>query len=136
VRNDATAQTALAALIGGDGIQEEFIQDRRLSLTEAQDRGDALLALHKNPIESIAYDTHDKRTASGKDVTVSLGAPTSVSGTFTIQRVTMTDIEGTAHAFGGAMDQLADMPWYHVEASSLRFSLEDLLRRLQHRLET
>ena len=132
VRNDAAAQTALAALIGGDGIQEEYIQDRRLSLTEADDRGDALLALHKDPIEAVTYTTHDKRTASGKEITVNLGAPTSVSVTLTIQRVTITDIETAAQlAASGAMDQLAAMPKYHVEASSLRFSLEDLLRQIR-----
>ena len=132
-RNDATAQTALAALIGGDGIQEDFIQDRRLSETEAQDRGDGVLALHKDPIEAITYTTHDKRTASGKGITVNLGAPTSLSGTFTIQRVTITGLELAAQlAASGAMDQLAAMPLYQVEASSLRFSLEDILRRLRH----
>ena len=38
MEQDTVAQAALAALIGGDGVQEEHVSDNRLSATEARAR--------------------------------------------------------------------------------------------------
>ena len=115
--DDAAAQTALAALIGGDGIQEDYLQDRRLSATEATARGTAQLTLRKSVQVTIRYQTRDINTRAGRTVTVNLGAPFSITSTaFVIQQVTVS-------AF-----QLALNPTYDVTATSILFTFDDLLR--------
>lgn len=116
--NDAAAQTALAALVGGDGIHEEYLQDRRLSETEATARGEALLALRSTAETSLRYRSRDLRTKAGKTITITIGSPTDLSATMKIQQVTISDFSNSTTLY----------PTYHVEASSTRFSLEDLLR--------
>lgn len=120
-RNDTAAQTALAALVGGDGIHEDVISDHRLSYEEAVNRGDALLTLASDPITTARYVTRDQSTKSGRTVSITLGAPTSVTGTLRIQSVTITEVGRSATVF----------PLRQVEASSRRFSLEDLLRQIK-----
>jgi hypothetical protein len=121
-RDDATAQTALAALEGGDGIHEHQIDDTSLdTIAKITARGDAELALFKNPIVTVTYATHDTKSRAGKSVSITLGAPQSLSGTFTIQEVEIRDIDVAPGVF----------PVYVCTASSVRFSLEDLLRRLE-----
>ena len=116
-RDAPVAQAALAALMGGDGIIEDFIQDRRLSQTEAESRGDARLAEVKDPEVRVQYTTRDTTTRSGRDVTITLTAPL-VSGTFTIQRVTIDEWDALQKVW----------PLRQVDASSRRFTFEQLLR--------
>lgn len=117
--DDMAAQAALAALIGGgdDGIVEEYVQDGAIGETEARARGTAQLALFSTPLVSISYKTRDVNTHAGRTITVSLGSPTNLSGTFQIQQVTIDSFQ---------YPRL--YPTYTVQASSTRFSLEDLLR--------
>lgn len=117
-RNDTTAQTALAALEGGDGIHEVFIQDRRLNTAGATNRGNAELTLFKNVLESGSYVTWDVYTRSGKSVTVTMPA-WSVSGTFKIQKVRLYSMPGR------------QWPQRQVEFSSNRRDLYDILRHFQ-----
>jgi hypothetical protein len=117
--DDTTAQAALAALIGGDGIQEEYVQDRRISYAEAVARGEATLALRGSTAVAVNYTVKDTNARSGAPAAVNLPAPTNVVGTFTIQRMTMSDF------------QPALMPTRRVTASTMRFSLNDLLRRIK-----
>ena len=119
-RDNTGGQGALGTLIGGgdDGIVEETIQDRRLSEEEAIARGDALLALRGASEASIRYACRDKRTSSGKSITVSLAGDTNVNATFKIQQVRISQFSVSATV----------MPTYTVEASTTRFSFEDLLR--------
>ena len=126
-RNDTAAQTTLAALLStclgssSDGIQEEFIQDRRLSQTECEDRGDALLALRSAIEVSIRYRTRDRLTRSGRTQSVSIGSPFSVTADFKIQQVVISNFRPV-----GDSDDV--YPDFDATASSTRFSLEDLLR--------
>ena len=117
--DDAAAQTALAALEGGDGIHERTIVDHRLSRAEAEDRAQAELALFKNELAAVSYVTTDQRSKAGKEVTVNKGAPWSISSqTFKLQRVVISRIG------------IPDVPaLYAVDASSVKHSFEDLLRR-------
>lgn len=117
--DDFTAQSALAALVGGgdDGIVEEYVQDGTIGETEARARGTAQLALLSTALVSIRCKTRDVNSHAGRSITVSFGSPTSLSGTFQIQHVT---IDGFQYP--------TLYPTYTVEASSARFSLEDLLR--------
>ena len=119
-REDVAAQAVMAGLEGGDGIHEDFIQDRRLSRLECEDRGDARLLEVKNPEVRITYATRDSTTRSGRDVTITLAAP-AVNGTFRIQRVTISDFDPL----------MTRPPVRQVEASSRRFSFEALLRLIK-----
>jgi hypothetical protein len=116
--NDATAQTAMAGYVGGDGIHEEFISDQRMSYTEALARANAKLAELKDPIVTMEYRTKDQATRSGRSVTFTLGAPTSISGTFKIQSVTLTGFDPLNRYW----------PDRDVVASSRRESFEALVR--------
>jgi hypothetical protein len=120
-RNDTAAQTAMAASVGGDGIHEAYFQDRRLSETEANARGDAHLTLAKDPLVTVTYQTRDQTTRAGRTVTFNLGAPTSLTGTFKIQSVTISDFDLLGVKF----------PMRAVQVSSRRFSLESILRLIK-----
>jgi hypothetical protein len=124
--DDVAAQTALAAQLGGgaDGIVEDEIQDRRLSATEAHARGRARLAQlaerdadGKVGIVTVRYTCRDINTRAGATVPINLGPPINLRGDFLIQRVTI-------NAFGNPHVP----PTYTVEASSVRFTFEELLR--------
>jgi hypothetical protein len=119
-RENLTAQAAMAAMVGGDGIHEDFVQDRRLSRVEAEDRGDARLLEVQDPEVRITYATRDQTTRSGRDVAITLSAP-AVSGTFRIQSVTITDFDPLLHT----------PPVRQVDASSRRFTFEALLRLIK-----
>ena len=119
--DDVPAQTALAALVGGDGVQVGYLQDRRISIGEAQARARALLEQRKDIAITVRYTSRDIQTRSGAVVTVDLPAPMALAGTFRIQDVQIGPF--AAHAF----------PVYQVTASSSRFTFEDLLRRQRQR---
>lgn len=122
--DDVAAQLALVALVdptaalGFDGVVEDYQQDNRLSIVEATLRAQARLGLVKDAHGTIRYTTRDRITRVGATITVSMAAaPVAVSGDFLIQQVTIA-----------AVGQLL---YYQVEASTRRYSLEALLRRLR-----
>jgi len=119
-RNDVTAQAALAAIEGGDGVIEHYIQDRRLSAAGATATADAELKLFASPDIRVTYTSRDSRTRSGKTIAINLPAPTNLVGDFLIQRVQL-----------GQFDIPGLPPLRSVQASSTRFSFEDVLRRLE-----
>lgn len=118
--DDVPAQQAIAAAEGGDGIIEHYIQDRRLSESGARARGLAELALFKQVELRLSYTTHDMKTRSGRTVRVDLPAPTNLVGDFLIQRVLIDDLSFAKNVF----------PKRQVEASTTRFSFDDVLNRL------
>lgn len=120
VVDDVAAQAALAALEGGssDGIQEEYIQDRRISEAEANARGSALLALRSEVEIRLHYVCRDYLTAAGKTVHVNLTYPTAVSGDFLIQDVAIADFTERPDLY----------PLFTANTSTVRFTLEELLR--------
>jgi hypothetical protein len=75
------------------------------------------------PITTVEYSTHDPKTRSGKSVSIDL-PDLGISGTFTIQVVEIDRIDVTPGVY----------PRYRVTASSVKWTFEDVLRRLQ--LET
>jgi hypothetical protein len=123
--DDLAAQAAVRAqLPGSDGIIEDEIQDGRLSYTEGRARCQARLDLlgardtdGKVGVVTVSYICRDTNTQAGATVTVNLGPPINLRGDYLIQRVTV----GQFH-----IPHLP--PTYTVEASSLRFTAEDLLR--------
>jgi hypothetical protein len=118
-RDDTLAQAEQAARAGGDGIIEYLLTDERRGQDSLIDRCDADLALFSRPIVTVSYATRDLKTKSGKQVVIDLDSP-RISETLTIQDVTITEIDIAAGL----------APRFMVRASSVRFSLEDTLRRL------
>jgi len=118
-RDDLAAQAALAAIEGGDGVIEHVIIDRRLSAAGATVTAAAELALFSTPELRVSYTTRDPRTRTGKLVAINLPAPTNVVGSFLIQRVQLSRFH------------IPNLPPLRtVQASSTRFSFDDVLRRL------
>lgn len=125
--DDLSAQAILSALLdpgnllgGAAGIREQYLQDGRIGYTEAVARGTAMLELLSAPLISITYTTRDPLTKSGRMIHVDLPAPTNISGDFMIQQVTIANFNPAEGFF----------PTYTVQASNVRFSFEDLLRRV------
>lgn len=125
--DDVGAQSTLGAMLtdddgaATDGIREDYLQDRRLSATEALARANAQLSLRSAVEVSIRYQCRDTNTKAGRTISVNLPAPTSVVGDFKIQRVTISQFSMNPDLF----------PTYTVEASTTRFSFEDLLRMVR-----
>lgn len=118
-RDDLAAQAALILKEGGDGIHEYAVSDSSLvTVAACNARGDAELALFKNPLTDVTYATRDTVTRSGKPITVNLGAPTNISVTLQIQTATWTQF--------GIPNQ---PPLITVKAGQTKFNLQDLLRR-------
>jgi hypothetical protein len=123
-RDDLGAQSELIALDAAqgrvsDGIVEHTITDERRGETSLIALCDADLALFSRPIVTVMYATRDTKTKSGKPITITLTSP-PISDTLTIQSVDISEID---IAYGLA-------PRFSVVASNVRFSLEDLLRRM------
>jgi hypothetical protein len=118
-RDDLQAQAEQRARAGGDGIIEYVLVDMRRGLDSLTDRCDADLAMFARPILTVGYATHDVKTKSGKPITITLPGFT-VPGSLVIQDVTITDLELATNV----------PPKFTVRASTVRFSLEDTLRRI------
>jgi hypothetical protein len=118
--DDTAAQTVLAAITGGDGIYEAPVIDRSELTTEAacEAYGEAYLEVWSAPLETLTYATRDPKTASGKTVTVNLTDP-PVTGDFLIQTVRIEQIALDGETF----------PVHHVNASSMRLTIEEVLRQ-------
>jgi hypothetical protein len=123
-RDDLAAQAALVAIDAAqgrvsDGVVEHTITDERRGEASLIALCDADLALFSRPLVTVAYATRDTKTKSGKPIIVNLVSP-PISETLTIQSVDISEID---IAYGLA-------PRFSVVASNVRFSLEDLLRRM------
>jgi hypothetical protein len=118
-RDDLLAQAEQAARTGGDGIVEFLIVDARRGVDSLAARCVADLELFSRPIVTVSYATRDLKTKSGKPITINLSSP-AILTTLTIQDVTITEIDLKPGL----------PPRFSVRASSVRFSLEDTLRRL------
>ena len=116
--DDLSAQAALAALIGGSGILEAYIQDRRIGYAEALARGKAMLVERSTVLVEVHYTCRDPLTRSGATIHCALPPPTNLGGDYKIQDVTIS----------GFSAKPGQPPTYTVQASSQRYSLDDLLR--------
>lgn len=118
-RDDLQAQAEERARAGGDGIIEYLITDQRRGQESLIERCDADLALFARPIVTVSYACRDLKTQSGKPITLSLPGFT-VADPLVIQEVTITEIDAAPNL----------PPRFTVRASNVRFSLEDVLRRM------
>ena len=119
--DDPTAQTTLATALGGNGIREEWVQDRRLSIAEARARGQATIWTRPLDHVTLRYQCRDVLTAAGKPIVIALGFPININTTLTIQQVTIDNFR----------PRPPQLPTYTVTASSSRFSFENWLRRFR-----
>lgn len=125
-RDDPTAQAALAALEGGDGIHDHQINDTSIiSVAQAQAAGDADLLTFGGYEPKVTYTTYDLLTVGGVTVTVDTQSPMSVSGDYVVQSVTLSGI-----GLGRVSSAPYLFPKRSVRASRTRFTLTDLLRRV------
>jgi hypothetical protein len=121
--NDLASQATLASILGdGDpGIRETWITDSSAtSQALLTARANAELTYFKNPIISFNYDTRDVNALPGRSVTVNIAG---LSGSFMIQKVRITQI-------GTLINGSQFAPLLSVECSSVKFTLQDLLRQL------
>jgi hypothetical protein len=117
---DAAGAAALAALEEGDGIHEYFVQDGRLTIASCQSRAVAELAMFALAEQRVTFRSRDAKLRSGKTITINLGPPTNIVGTFKIQQVVISGFEIPGQ-----------LPWRDVTASNYLYSLEHLLRRVE-----
>ena len=116
--DDVAAQAALAAAIGGSGIKEAYIQDGRIGYAEAVARGTAMLDERAELLIEVHYVCRDPLTRSGATIHCALPPPTNLGGDYKIQDVTIANFS----------PKPGQPPTYTVQASSERYSLDDLLR--------
>jgi len=123
-RDDLAAQATQAALdlangvTPADGIYEgPVISDERRGEASLIALCDANLQLFARPIVTFRYATRDLKTKSGK--TVHINVPGYPVGDYVIQEVTITELDVPAVG-----------PRFTVTASTVRFSLDDILRKL------
>lgn len=124
MQEDTVAQGKLAAIEGGDGIHEYQINDPSIQTTaDATSRALAELALFANPIVTFDYYTRDQKSLPGAIVHINLPDIGPV-GDYQIQQVTVDQVKN----FRRGIDFLVER--YHVIASSVRFTIDDLFRRV------
>lgn len=133
---DAAAQTALATILGGglSGQVTNYMQDGRLSLSEATARAAEDLSTFGGSLEDVSW-TYGRHTATasapiyqryvraGRSVVLDVTSPITVSGTFTIQSVTLTPWGDV----GGANFKV----FQRITANGFTRTLADLLRQLR-----
>jgi len=96
--NNATAQTARAAVEGNDGVHEMFIRDHRLGPDGSDERGQQELDRWSGAILSGKYRTRDRLARAGNVVTVNLPIGWSESSaTHLIQEVVTTWLKRDLH---------------------------------------
>ena len=102
------------------GAREYWISDNEcVTPAECAARALAEYNLFGQPIVEASYQTRDINTRAGKSAVFSLPAPTNFSNSLLMQTVTITQ-------FGIPFTS----PLYQVKASSVKFTLQDLMRRL------
>lgn len=90
---NSNAAQSIAAIIGsGNGLIDHVIEDERLSASGAQSRADGDVGLFFEPEERLSYYTRDKFAFSGKTLSASLTAPTTIAAQLVLQQVEISDI--------------------------------------------
>lgn len=122
--NDLPAQAVMAALEGGGGIHEDYIQ------ITAPDTGAAITAGHtwlnkvKHPAVTIEYSTSDLKSRTGKVVHFDLSEP-EIVGDFLIQSMSMSEIN-ISDDWPGRCEVRASL----IQSPVTKFNFIDLLRRV------
>lgn len=122
--DDGPAQTALAALIGGDGVAVRYISDGRLSLGECEKRASAELENYGAQLREFGYATDDAlNLVSGRNVAVNVTKPATVNTTLRAQRVIIRKRSKVSGSTIG-LERL-------VQLSPVRVDLANVLERIE-----
>lgn len=117
-RDDFDSQLSMAEIEGGDGVHEFLVVDPKLRSNEAlAQRGDAELELFAQPIITVKYSSFDPHEPGGT-VVFNLSNPPIV-GELKVMEVRIDKVHY----------QHGHVARYNVTASSVKFTLQDLLRR-------
>lgn len=117
--DDLDSQIAAAIREGGDGLHEYMVVDTNLrSDAELAARGGAELTLFKDPIVTVQYSSFDNKHTPGGTVEFNLTRPSFVASL----KITEVRIDKVHFEHG-------HVARYNVTASSVKFTLQDLLRR-------
>jgi len=123
IETDSAADTALAALLGGSlsGQATAYLQDGRLSLTEASARAQQDLATFGGALEDVSftYVTPVRHLKVGRTLTLNVTSPLTVSGDFTIRAIQVSPY--------GRVDGSFAQVFQHVSLSPYLRSLSTLL---------
>lgn len=123
--DDYNIQAAMARLDGGDGIYEYLVTDERRGEASLRELCLADLQRFGAPLQTLTYATRDMKTKSGRTIVANLTTP-PIQATLMIQTVQISEIDMASGL----------PPKYQVTASSVRVSLEDLLRQLAAATDT
>jgi hypothetical protein len=119
-QSDQAAIDVANGRVRADGVYEgPILSDERRGIPSLTALCDATLAIFSRPIQTVRYATRDVNTKSGKPVTVTLASP-PITADLVIQEVQISEID--------IAPGLA--PKFEATASSTRFSLDSLLRKL------
>lgn len=117
--DDLQSQLDAAVREGGDGLHEFMVVDGSLrSDAELAARGNAELTLFKDPIVTVSYSSFDSKHTPGGTVEFNLTRPSFVASL----KITEVRIDKIHFDHG-------HVARYNVTASSVKFTLQDLLRR-------
>lgn len=121
--DDAVLQTALGLQEGGDGIREDYIKDTSMPTYAAMAaRGAVLAGQFGRPVKEASYSTIDVNSAKDRIVSINLTWPPIVES-LRIQTVGVSEIH----------DSTGYPAKRNVTASSIKFDLDDLLRKISGR---
>lgn len=105
--DDLTAQAALAAIEGGDGVHEVVVSDNRLNTAGATARAQAELALFADAIPSAEWETADMNALPGTKQAIAFTTINALTLTLTITNVELTfpvqDYPPTRRVRGGTV---------------------------------
>jgi hypothetical protein len=87
--DDSSAQTAIAAIEGGDGIHEHFVSDGRLSYVGCLERANNELDTFSDTLLSAEWVTHDMQTVPGTLQVINLSSPSVLSATLLVDSVSL-----------------------------------------------
>lgn len=90
--NNTSAQTALAALIGGSGVVTVRTVDASLSLVACKARAEADVAQFGSALVSLDYRVLARRLRIGQIISVSLASPFALSSSFVVSQFTVDPI--------------------------------------------
>jgi hypothetical protein len=149
-RDDTVAQAALGLLERDDagnptdGVREYTITDDRSTEARMVALCDADLAIFSRPIVTAQYYTRDSKTKSGRTASVSLpgfggtAILTAVFDPLVFDQAVFLAVDSALAVYTAFTIQSVDImvdathanPLYHVTATSVAFTLSDLLRRV------
>lgn len=120
-QSDLTSQALMSSAEGGDGVHEYVFYDSSITSVFALTAAvQANLVQYAYPIVSLQASSRDINDVSGRAITVNLPAPMSISVVVLIQSVEISHVGTEQNAF----------PLYTARASSVKFTLQDLIRQL------